>query len=314
MAKSISEDIPTLITPDSALIQHLSQQGTDLRTHEPFPLSPANCLVLWARPPSFILNLIESIQNGLYSLAGRDLYLVPLSHMHLSVLELSHRHPISHLRAVYNAVGEPLLRTMVDIPFTKYTESQGRSVARLVKPQLMIDRAGVAVTFVPDDSLQDEIDGDSAPNITKNEPFTYHHLRSSLNSLALSSGVEIDTCYTAPSAHITIARFVSSHFFDGGPHHAVSHSASVPPPPEQPTPSYSSADLVQKRIQKAEQWVELIHGINDELRKQAEDPTLRKQLSWVVGQEKGLEVQLGYVKFGRDTDRAEIVGQALPSV
>ncbi|KAJ9212996.1 hypothetical protein DTO166G4_5326 [Paecilomyces variotii] len=310
LARSISEDIPTLITPDVALIQHVSRQMAGSKAHEPFPLSPANCLVFWARPPHFILELMESIQSGLSSLAGRDLYLVPLPHMHLSVMELSHRHPIAHLRAVYNVVGESLLHTMADVPFTKYKESQGRSVARLIKPQLMMDRAGVAVTFVPDYSPQEGMDN-SGQDITKNNPFTYHHLRASMQELALSSGIEIDTSYTAPSAHITIARFVSSHFFDGGEKHATSPPVPISPPTEQ-SPLSPSGNQNQRRVQKAEQWVDLIHGINEELGKQSEDPVFKEQLEWVVGQQRGLELQLGYVKFGRETERAEMVGQAVP--
>ncbi|KAL1859382.1 hypothetical protein Plec18170_002498 [Paecilomyces lecythidis] len=199
---------------------------------------------------------------------------------------------------------------MVDVPFAKYRESQGRSMARLIKPQLMMDRAGVAVTFVPDDSQAKSTDNDGN-GITGDDPFTYHHLRASLQDLALSSGVEIDTCYTTPSAHITIARFVSSHFFDGGGMHASSPPGPISPPTEQ-FPLSPSGDQNQQRVRKAEQWVELIHGINDELEKQSEDPILKDQLGWVVGQENGLEVQLGYVKFGREAKRAEMVGKAVP--
>ncbi|GAD99413.1 hypothetical protein TERG_04420 [Paecilomyces variotii No. 5] len=225
-------------------------------------------------------------------------------------MELSHRHPISHLRAVYNVVGDHLLRTMVDLPFAKYKESHGRSMARLIRPQLMMDRAGVAVTFVPDFS-QAKTAESNGQGITDDDPFTYHHLRASLQDLALSSGIEIDTCYTTPSSHITIARFVSSHFFDGGGKNAASPPGPISPPTEQ-LPLSPSGDQNQRRVRKAEQWVELIHGINEELEKQSEDPILKEQLEWVVGQENGLEVQLGYVKFGREAKRAEMVGQAIP--
>lgn len=299
-----------------ALIKHLSRIET---SDEPLPTSSANCLVVWARPPSSILKLIDSVQLRLYSLVGKDLHLIPLPHVHLSVLELSHRHPISHLRDVYNAVGRELLQKMLDLSLLADVHSGERASAPwLVKPQLMVDSNGVAVTFVPGCDAapknKKEEEGSNVPRTTT-EPFTYHHLRASMQRLALTSGVEIDTCYTAATAHITIARFVSSNFFDtvdeydrqccSGPNSGEPHSVQ---PMSLPSHNTIRGHVKAERVA---QWIALVERINFELREQFENPEAKGMLEWVVGQEAGLEVQLGYVKYGREAKRAEMVGRSI---
>lgn len=295
------------IKPDMALVEHLSRVET---SDEPVPTSSANCLVFWARPPSSILKLIESVQLRLHSLVGKDLHLIPLPHVHLSVLELSHRHSISHLRNVYNAVGGELLQKMLDISLLADVHSGERASAPwLVKPQLMVDSTGVAVTFVPDcdDAPKNnkEEEGSNMPETTTN-PFTYHHLRASMQTLALTSGVEIDTCYTAATAHITIARFISSNFFDMGDEDDRAPNGLQPM-------SFPSHDTIGGHVktERVAQWIELVEKINFELREQFETPEAKGMLEWVVGQEAGLEVQLGYVKYGREAKRAEMVGRSI---
>ncbi|KJF60707.1 uncharacterized protein CIMG_13157 [Coccidioides immitis RS] len=119
------------------------------------------------------------------------------SRLHLSVLEISHRHPMTHLKAIYSQMGTDLLREMLNYPAVFATGS-GQKRARLGKPMLVFDKVGVAIGFVP----------------TGEDQYTYHHLRTDLYGMALRSGVKMDTCYTACTAHMTLGRFVSTTTFD----------------------------------------------------------------------------------------------------
>ena len=72
-------------------------------------------MVLWARPEDRFLHLIEAVQTRLGFL-GDDLYMIRRSHVHLSVLEISHRHPVSHLESVAEKTGQHLLQEMLGVP------------------------------------------------------------------------------------------------------------------------------------------------------------------------------------------------------
>ncbi|KAL2808185.1 RNA ligase/cyclic nucleotide phosphodiesterase [Aspergillus granulosus] len=258
------------ITPDAALIRYLGLQrdsggGTSHREVEELSKQDVNCLVIWARPDTKTLDMLLKIQNRLSNLVGPDLHLIPPTDIHLSVIELSHRHSVPHLRSVYNQVGVAELKRLLDVPQARYRADN--CAARLVKPMVMFDKVGVAVGFVPAE-----------------DDYTHHHLRNQLHTVALSTGVSIDTCYTAPLAHITVGRFVGNAFFE----------------------AFDQGGTTEIKRDRMDEWVSLIRQINEDLQREHWG-----DLSWVVGGEKGLEVQLGYVKFGRGTERADLIGDAL---
>lgn len=122
------------------------------------------------------------------------------------------------------------------------------------------------MTFVPDTP---RLNGQT------DRPMTYHHLRNELHKLALSTGVKIDTCYTAPSAHVTIARFVQEPFGHG-----------------------------DGKLESATAFLNLIETINGGLEKATLPP-----MAWDLEDGPGLELQMGYLKFGRERDLATMVGQ-----
>jgi hypothetical protein len=72
------------------------------------------------------------------------------------------------------------------------------SKPRLVSPRLSVDVAGLALSFISDPA----------------QDHTYHHLRANMQAVALESGAAFDMCYTAPSAHVTLGRYVGDGFFD----------------------------------------------------------------------------------------------------
>ncbi|KAL4868271.1 hypothetical protein BDV12DRAFT_197491 [Aspergillus spectabilis] len=142
-----------------------------------------------------------------------------------------------------------------------------KATARLVKLMIMFDKVGVAVGFVPAE-----------------DSYTHHHLRHQLHTMALATGVSIDTCYTAPLAHVTIGRFIDNAFFE----------------------AFDQGGATEEKRNRMERWVNLVQQINEGLQQ-----VHWGDLSWVVGEDKGLEIQLGYIKFGRGTDQADLVGDTL---
>ncbi|KAL4786735.1 RNA ligase/cyclic nucleotide phosphodiesterase [Aspergillus varians] len=287
LARSISSCLPaqnndsvddsqkptSFITPDVALIRYLDLQtqkgssGPGTRHHEIEELSNqnANCLVIWARPDTRTLKLLVEIQSRLSSLVGPDLHVIPAADMHLSVIELSHRHSVSQLRSVYDKVGPSQLEKLLDVPRAEYNAN--KSTVRLVKPMIMFDKVGVAVGFVPAE-----------------DTYTHHHLRNQLHTMTLATGVSIDTCYTAPLAHVTVGRFVDNAFFEAA----------------------DQGGAIEVRRNRMERWVSIIQQINEDLQREHWGNP-----AWVVGGEKALEVQLGYVKFGRQVEKADLVGYTL---
>lgn len=184
--------------------------------------------------------------------------------MHLSVIELSHRHSVTQLRSVYDKVGIAQLKSLLDVPRAEYNKD--KSLVRLVRPMIIFDKVGVAVAFVPTE-----------------DSYSHHHLRNQLHTTALATGVDIDTCYTAPLAHVTVGRFIGNAFFEAS----------------------DQGGTMEAKRHRMERWIGVIEQINEDLRKYWGD------LAWVVGEEKPLEVQLGYVKFGRQTEKADLVGSTL---
>lgn len=237
------------MSPDQALIKHLARQKrlcNDSDENETDD-QEVNCCVAWARPPAIILDAIEKIQVDLVRLVGDDLYLIPRTHLHLSVIELSHRHELSQLHRTLDEIGSSRIQQILNKTSTLSTKP------KLVTPTVSFDKMSIALNYLPSDA----------------DSYTYHHLRSDMHAMALESGVKLDTCPTAPSAHITIGRFVGNRFFE----------------------------TAETRVK----FVQLIKRLNDTLK--------NEQGGWSVGESHGLEIQLGYLKFGRQSSKADLVGK-----
>ncbi|KAJ4365983.1 hypothetical protein N0V95_000360 [Ascochyta clinopodiicola] len=241
------------VTPDQALIKHLAhrkrlQDGDDLDEDKNTDAQEINCCVIWARPPPAILDTIQTIQKSLARLVGNNLYTIPREDLHLSVIELSHRHSVEQLCSVAEEIGKPRIQEVLNLVSTFNRKP------KLVAPQISFDKMGIALNFLP----------------SKDDTLTYHHLRSDMHALALDSGIGgIDMCYTAPSAHITIGRFIGNDLFETS--------------------------------ESRKGFVQLIKDLNRE--------RLGDDTSWIVGESQGLELQLGYLKFGRERRKAAMVGK-----
>lgn len=179
---------------------------------------------------------------------GVDIWLMPREKQHLTVLEITHSQTPE---AIVDLVTQmrPSLGKIVGWPHTHQTT--------LVKPMLSYDAAALAISFVP---AADE-DG---------SVYTYHHLRKDFYRLAVDSGVVISSRYTVPSAHITVARFVTME------NHAPGGAVGM------------------------EEWVARIESVNCWLA--AEWAGLR----WKVGEERGIDCRSGCLWYGGG--KSEAVG------
>jgi hypothetical protein len=101
------------------------------------------------------------------------------------------------------------------------------------------------------------------------QTYTYHHLRADMHAIALESGGAFDMCYTAPSAHVTLGRFGGDEWFF--------HRAN------------------RRELAAAVERINQGLGNGD--------------VSWVLGEGVGLELQAGYLKFGVEREKAEMFGK-----
>ncbi|KAH7088078.1 hypothetical protein FB567DRAFT_330966 [Paraphoma chrysanthemicola] len=241
------------VTSDQVLLAHLrrceNQQQPGEPSTEDLNKLDVNCLGISGRPSHSVLSTVQAIQAQIATLVGQDFYSMPAAHLHVAMLELAHRHSLDYLHSVASAVGPARLQKMLNMIATL------PSKPRLVSPLLSVDVMGIALTFLP----------------SSEQDYTYHHLRADMHALALESGQKFDMCYTAPSAHITLGRFVGNSFFES---------------------TKARRDLV-----------ELVGKINDDLK------TRMGKEDWVLCEEESLELQAGFLKYGVDREKAEMLGK-----
>lgn len=135
---------------------------------------------------------------------------------------------------------------------------------RLIKPMISYDASAMALSFVP----------------AQDDAYTYHHLRRDLYNSVAATGVSPDSRYVVPSAHITIARFITQDGF------LVEGSGT-------------DAGAVDR--QRVAALVERIERINEKLQKywpSESDGDAAAKGDWIVGQEKGLVFKKGKSWYG----------------
>lgn len=129
---------------------------------------------------------------------------------------------------------------------------------RLVKPMICYDATAMALSFLPATGIPPE-----------NETYTYHHLRRDLFDRVAATGVQFNSRYAVPSAHITIARFITQDGFQYG----------------------SGPENCRIDSGRVRALIEKIECINDRLKQGWHG-------EWVVGQERGLEFHKGQSWYG----------------
>ncbi|KAM0287212.1 hypothetical protein ACHAQH_000526 [Verticillium albo-atrum] len=226
---------------------------------EPGFQDPRNCLVFWSRPPDNIIRLSVQIQNLLKKVAP-SIWLMPQHRMHMTVLELAHSKTPEQIAS--------LVATMRSaIPYmSNFTYSHR---ARLVKPMISYDLSAFAVSFLPASGEKGRAQAvvPQGQRVVEGDQYTYHHLRRDVFNLAQSTGVEVESRYQVPSAHITLGRYLGEE--------------------DHQTPE------MRKR------WVEAIDEINQWLENEVWDLASGEWSGeWSVGEERGLDARCGKLWYG----------------
>ncbi|KAF2671029.1 hypothetical protein BT63DRAFT_446259 [Microthyrium microscopicum] len=222
---------------------------------------PRYCLVLWARPTSEVKQLASTIQQKLIA-EFPNLWLMPLENMHTTSMEVTH----SRTREEIEAIVDKFNHAIPDI--TDYT-SNHRS--RLTKPLLGFDSQAIALSFLPaaGEGLKD---GRTA----EDDSYSYHHLRRDLFGLCDKAGVDVQSRYVLPTAHLTLGRFINGNDFRDSPEGSLNHERV--------------ADLVAT-VESINNWLEAEYWPSD-------DGGIKPGGQWIVGEGKGLDCREGQVWYG----------------
>lgn len=227
-------------------------------TLEPGFKDERHCLVLWARPPLRLRNLIADIQQKLRA-AAPHLWIMPPDNLHMTALEITHSRTQSEIDTLVAQL-RPHLPVLVD------AARQPEKRARLHSPLLSFDAQGIALSFLP-------AAGEALPSgrNASDDEYSYHHLRRDLYTAVGGTGVEVGSRYVVPSAHLTVARFIDACDFEEG-------GKSSP--------------------QKMRHFVEVIEEVNEWLQAEYWPKEGSTGMQWMVGEERGLDCREGTLWYG----------------
>ena len=171
---------------------------------------------------------------------------------------------------------------------------------------LSYDSSAIALSFVPaagearpppKSGLSSNGDDPAEIETRQDDAFTYHHLRRALYELSTRGGVKVASRYTVPSAHLTIARFVSQEDISVSWQERSDDSA-----PGQ-LDEHGVKDVIVDR-KKVSTLIEKIEDINTWLQEEywPKDGQQCKRIKeggeWIVGEEKGLDCRKGTLWYG----------------
>jgi hypothetical protein len=191
---------------------------------------------------------------------------MPIPNLHLTALEVTHSVGAPEI-ASFLSLLEPMIPAVVDLS----------NIPRLIKPFLSHDTAALALSFLPaaGEALSSHPTSNSEVRSRQaaDDVYTYHHLRRDVYGTVRSSGIDIGSRYVVPSAHITIARFITQNDHD------------------------SQAKIMA--------WVKEIDGINKWLEEEVwprlevsqENGEVRDG-EWIIGQDQGLILRKGVLWYG----------------
>ncbi|KAL2830827.1 RNA ligase/cyclic nucleotide phosphodiesterase, partial [Aspergillus cavernicola] len=170
-------------------------------------VDPRNCLVIWARPSAQVRGLISFVQTELKRVAP-SLWLMPLENLHTTVLEAAHSLTEGEIEELVQ-----ILQSSQDVTSSQIAAYPLNHPTRLIKPMVSFDSAALALSFVP--AAGECLEAGSGRDI---DHYTYHHLRRDIFDMVRHTKVPVASRYSVPSAHLTIARFITQEGFtmDGG--------------------------------------------------------------------------------------------------
>lgn len=200
---------------------------------------------------------------------------MPTHRMHMTALEITHSKQPSEITSLVEAMRHAIPNIV------NYTFSPSHR-CRLVKPMISFDLAAIAMSFlpavdevlvspppIPDSNAQyDSLSHTGTIHghqVAKN--YSYLHLRRDLYQVSRDTGINVNSRYVVPSAHITLGRYLCQQ--------------------DHATP--------QQRVT----WINRINEINEWLCEAVWNvPDGDFVGEWCVGQEKGLDCRAGALWYG----------------
>ncbi|PLN76039.1 60S ribosomal protein L44 [Aspergillus taichungensis] len=190
--------------PGYQIDEILSKLHSNDSHDEPF-IDPRNNLNIYARPPQHIRDLVAEVQREIQQVAP-TIWVTPQDGLHMTVLEMASGQTPSEIDSRFAHLERSgVLPELLDYPL------QHR--VRLVKPTVSYDDTAMALSFLPVAGTDDG--------------YTYHHLRRDMYGRVTNTGLPVKPRYIHPSAHITIARFVTQEGFQTGGVVDRNHVASL---------------------------------------------------------------------------------------
>jgi len=182
--------------------------------------------------------------------------------MHLTTLEVTHSKTAEEIGKLVGKMKEGL----PEIASHTYTHR-----ARLVKPFVSYDLAAFALSFLPASGERVLSPAPVRPGeddrFSRDDGYTYHHLRRDIFGMAQGTGVDIESRYVVPSAHITLGRYLTQ----------------------------DDHDTTEARGA----WIRKMDEINAWLEKEVWDGEDAAFIGeWIVGQERGLDARCGPLWYG----------------
>ncbi|KAL4910182.1 hypothetical protein BDW74DRAFT_49222 [Aspergillus multicolor] len=223
-------------------------------------------LNLYARPPKHIKKLVAEIQREIRDVAP-SLWFSPPESLHITTLEIAS----SRTQEEIDDLAGWLLQDGTAQKLANYIPDNNHCV-RLFKPIVSYDASAMALSFLPAAGEPTTVDKQQ-----HEDAYTYHHLRRDLAATVLESGIALGARYVVPSAHVTIARFVTQDGF-------LLEDKKV---------GGSNVAALVRRIER----------VNAMLRekywsREGGEGSIPAKGEWVVGQEQGLEFNKGTSWYG----------------
>lgn len=187
---------------------------------------------------------------------------MPPHRMHLTTLEITHSRTAAEIAQIVGQM-RPTIPALAN--FTLAHRS------RLVRPMVSYDLAAFAVSFLPaaGEPVMSPAPDAGIPHDAVDDSYTYHHLRRDAFDLARTAGVDVDSRYVVPSAHITLGRYLTQE--------------------DHATPA------------ARQRWTEAIDEVNAWLEGEVWDSADAASSfvgEWIVGQEKGIDARCGRLWYG----------------
>jgi hypothetical protein len=193
---------------------------------------------------------------------------MPQDNLHMTAMEITHSRTADEIAQIVSTI-QKSVRDIVN-----YTYSHR---ARLVKPMLGFDSSAIALSFVPaaGEDLKDGL-------TLEDDNYTYSHLRRDLFSECTKASAVIQSRYIIETSHLTIARFVSEKDFQNS-------EGRLEP---------SKVAKLMSVIEEINEWLEREYWPDSSGR-------IREGGQWIVGQEKGLDMETGTLWYG-DGNRVDL--------